>query len=67
MAGLAANQWACIEVAFIADKSPHELQAWVGGTLVHSITTLDQWQNGTIKSRCRPACKQGRLGCADSG
>ena len=46
---VAANQWACIEVAFIADKPQHELQAWVGDTLVHSITSLDQWQNGTIK------------------
>lgn len=47
---VAANQWACIEVAFLADKPQHEVHAWVGDTLVHSITALDQWQNGTIKT-----------------
>lgn len=45
---VAANQWACIEVAFIADKTPHELSAWVNDELVHSITAVNQWQNGDM-------------------
>jgi hypothetical protein len=45
---VAANQWACIEVAFIGDQSPNTLSAWAGGTLVHSITAVDQWQNGVM-------------------
>lgn len=45
---VAANTWACIEVAFLADQPQHTLQAWADGTLVHSITAPDQWQNGTL-------------------
>jgi hypothetical protein len=45
---VAANQWACIEVAFLADQAQHQLQAWVGDMLVHSITAPDQWQNGAM-------------------
>ncbi|HWA71611.1 MAG TPA: hypothetical protein VG937_04745 [Polyangiaceae bacterium] len=45
---VAANTWACIEVAFLADQAQHQLQAWVGDTLVHSITAPDQWQNGVM-------------------
>jgi hypothetical protein len=43
-----ANTWACIEVAFLADKPVNELHAWADGELVHSITAGDQWQNGTM-------------------
>jgi hypothetical protein len=45
---VAANQWACIEVAFLADQPQHLLYAWAEGVLVHSITTGDQWQNGAM-------------------
>jgi hypothetical protein len=45
---VAANQWACIEVAFQADQPQHVLQAWADGVLVHAITSGDQWQNGTM-------------------
>lgn len=45
---VAANQWACIEVAFLADQPQHVLQAWADGVLVHSITAGDQWQNGVM-------------------
>ena len=43
-----ANTWACIEVAFLADQPQHALYAWADGTLVHSITAPDQWQNGSM-------------------
>jgi hypothetical protein len=45
---IAANKWACIEVAFIGDQAQHELHAWADATEVHSITMGDQWQNGTM-------------------
>jgi hypothetical protein len=43
-----ANQWACIEVAFIADQPQHVLYAWADGVMVHAITAGDQWQNGAM-------------------
>ena len=43
-----ANSWQCIEVAFLADQAQHTLYAWHGGTMVHSITAGDQWQNGAM-------------------
>jgi hypothetical protein len=43
-----ANEWACIEVAFLADQAQHALHAWHNGTLVHEITSGDQFQNGTM-------------------
>ena len=45
---VAPNKWACIEVAFLGDKTQNELDAWADGVLVHSITAPDQWQNGTM-------------------
>ncbi|MBC8133625.1 MAG: hypothetical protein H7X95_11640, partial [Deltaproteobacteria bacterium] len=45
---VAANKWACIEVAFLADQPQHILQAWADGVMVHSVTSGDQWQNGTM-------------------
>jgi hypothetical protein len=43
-----ANQWACIEVAFLGDQANHALHAWHDGMLVHEVTSGDQWQNGTM-------------------
>ncbi|MEO6600531.1 MAG: hypothetical protein ABIQ16_11695 [Polyangiaceae bacterium] len=43
-----ANEWACIEVAFIGDQAQHEVHAWADGTEVIAVTTGDQWQNGTM-------------------
>jgi hypothetical protein len=45
---VAANRWACIEVAFLADQAQHTLLAWADGVMVHSITAPDQWQNGAL-------------------
>ncbi|MES1205396.1 MAG: hypothetical protein ABUS79_05615 [Pseudomonadota bacterium] len=45
---VAANKWACIEVAFLADQPQHTLTAWADGVMVHSITASDQWQNGVL-------------------
>jgi hypothetical protein len=47
---VAANTWACIEVAFLAASEPHTLHAWADGTLVHEITSVgpDQWENKTL-------------------
>jgi hypothetical protein len=45
------NRWACVEVAFLADQSPHTLTAWVDGAMVHSITsTPAQWEHMTLTS-----------------
>ncbi|HYQ02274.1 MAG TPA: hypothetical protein VER96_26550 [Polyangiaceae bacterium] len=44
---IAANKWACIEAAFIGDQTQNELHAWADGTEVLSVTSGDQWQNGT--------------------
>lgn len=43
-----ANEWACLEVAFIGDTPVHTLHAWANGTLVHEVTAVDQWQNGNM-------------------
>lgn len=45
---LAADTWACFEVAFIGDQPQHELHAWIDDELVHSITAPEQWQNGPM-------------------
>jgi hypothetical protein len=42
------NTWACFEVAFLGDQPQHVLNAWINGTLVHSITAPDQWNNGPM-------------------
>jgi hypothetical protein len=45
---VAAGGWRCIEVAFLADQAQHTLYAWADGTMVHSVTAPDQWQNGNL-------------------
>ncbi len=47
---VAANTWACIEVAFLGDATPNTLHAWADGTLVHEITSVgpDQWESKTL-------------------
>ena len=45
---IAANKWACIEVAFIGDQAQHEVHAWADGTEVIAVNSGDQWQNGTM-------------------
>jgi hypothetical protein len=45
---VAANQWACLEVAFLGDKPVHTLHAWANGMLVHEVTASDQWNNGNM-------------------
>jgi len=45
---VAPGGWRCIEVAFLADQPQHTLYAWADGTMVHSVTAPDQWQNGTL-------------------
>jgi hypothetical protein len=45
---ITANAWHCIEVAFLGDQTQNALYAWSDGTLVHSITAGDQWQNGSM-------------------
>lgn len=42
------DTWVCLEVAFLADEAQHKLHAWADGTLVHEVTSGDQWQNGTM-------------------
>ena len=36
------------EVQFLGDQPQNELFAYADGTLVHSITAPDQWQNGML-------------------
>jgi hypothetical protein len=45
---VATGAWQCIEVAFIGDQPQNTLTAWANGTMVHSITAPDQWQNGNM-------------------
>jgi hypothetical protein len=45
---ISPNAWHCYEVAFLADQAQHTLHAWVDGTLVHEVTSPDQWQNGML-------------------
>ena len=43
-----AQQWVCLEVAFLADQPQHVLRAWADGQLVHEVTLPSQWQNGPM-------------------
>ena len=43
-----AGAWHCIEVAFLADRVPHEVRAWRDGELVHEISHPSQWNNGVL-------------------
>jgi polyisoprenoid-binding protein YceI len=45
---LAANTWYCVETAYYADTAYDELRMWVNGTLVHSITSANDWNNGAL-------------------
>ncbi len=45
---IAANKWACIEVAFLGDQAQNEVHAWADGTEVIAVTSGDQWQNSTM-------------------
>lgn len=45
---LVPNTWYCIETAFYADTAYDELYMWVNGTLVHSITSANDWNNGAL-------------------
>ena len=45
---LAPNTWYCIETAYYADTAYDELRMWVNGTLVHSITSASDWNNGAL-------------------
>ena len=40
-----ANDWVCVEVAFLGDLPQHQLLAYANGTLVHSVTAPDQWEH----------------------
>lgn len=45
---LKPNEWYCIETAMYKDTDYDELYLWVGGELVHSITSATDWQNGAL-------------------
>lgn len=45
---IAAEGWRCVEVAFLADRVPHEVRAWSDGLLVHEITDASQWNNRVL-------------------
>ena len=45
---MAANTWYCVETAYYADTSYDQLYMWVNGTLVHSITSASDWNNGAL-------------------
>lgn len=45
---LAANTWYCVETAYYADTAYDELRMWVNGTLVHSVTSANDWNNGAL-------------------
>jgi len=45
---LSPNTWYCVETALYADTAYDQLYMWVNGTLVHSITSDADWNNGAI-------------------
>jgi hypothetical protein len=48
-ATVAANKWACFEIAFLADQAQHTLTATVDGTQVEAITsTPAQWEHMSL-------------------
>jgi polyisoprenoid-binding protein YceI len=47
---LAANTWYCVETSYYADTAYDELRMWVNGTLVHSITSANDWNNGALSA-----------------
>jgi polyisoprenoid-binding protein YceI len=44
---LAANTWHCVETAYLLDQPYDTLHMWVNGTLVHTIDSADDWNNGS--------------------
>ena len=42
---IAAGQWNCIEVAFVADEGPDRVEAWNNGEQVHLVDDPSQWNN----------------------
>lgn len=40
--------WRCVEVAFLADETPHVLRAWHDGEEVHAVTDASQWNNRVL-------------------
>ena len=47
---ITANAWHCIELELDGTAAYNALYAYSDGTLVHSITTGSQWQNGALKN-----------------
>ncbi len=45
---IAAGQWNCVEVAFLADQPNHEVRAWNDGVEVHLVNDPSQWNNGAL-------------------
>jgi hypothetical protein len=46
---ITANAWHCVEVEMLGGDRPyHELRAWVDGALVHTIDSIDDWNNGGV-------------------
>jgi len=44
----ASDTWHCMEVAFLSAPAYDEVHAWINGTLVHSITSASDWNNGPL-------------------
>ena len=47
---MAANTWYCVETAYYGDTSYDQLYMWVNGTLVHSVTSANDWNNGALSA-----------------
>lgn len=45
---LVPNTWYCVETAYYADTAYDELRMWVNGSLVHSVTSASDWNNGSL-------------------
>jgi len=45
---MAANTWHCVEVDYLADQAYDTLRMRVNGTEVHSITSANDWNNGSL-------------------
>lgn len=43
---ITANAWHCVELELRADLSYNTLNAWVDGTLIHTIDEASDWNNG---------------------
>lgn len=45
---LAANTWYCVEAAYLADQAYDTFHMWVNGSLVHTVDSADDWNNGAL-------------------